>query len=53
MFKRLVRDCILIAGTSSMPALKDLVDLGKYPKFNALVAKVGAFPPIAKYVAKE
>merc|ERR1712187_563360 len=40
-------------GTSSLPNIKELgVDLSPYPKFNKLVAAVGAYPPIAAYVAE-
>ena len=40
-------------GTSTLPDIKGLgVDLSPYPKFNALVTKVGAFPAIAEYVAE-
>lgn len=39
-------------GTSSFPPLEKMgVDVSKYPKFNKLVAAVGAFPAIAEYVA--
>jgi len=40
-------------GSSSLPDIKGLgVDLDKYPKFNKLVAAVGAYPAIAAYVAE-
>merc|ERR1719454_2332371 len=39
-------------GSSTFPPLAGVgVDVSKYPKFNKLVAAVGAFPAIAEYVA--